>query len=110
MNINTNLIKDPNLFGELLRYYFFTKDEGYGCYENFKVESFMTEGVFPKEPINKYFGEHWENKIYFYADQTNLNIWLAYSWDGDGTLIVSDGNRVAINDDCKKSYNWEWAE
>ena len=35
ISFDTTQIKDPNKFGELLREYFFTKNKGYGCYENF---------------------------------------------------------------------------
>lgn len=100
--IDTNDL-NPDQFGETLRNYFFTKGKGYGCYENFEVEPFMIRGVLPDELITKYFGDFAESYT-FYAKQDDLNVWLAYSWDGDGILVVCDGTRVCINGDCKKDY------
>jgi hypothetical protein len=100
ISTDTLKIKDANKFGELLREYFFTKDKGRGCYENFELEPFMVRGeVAPY--IQSLFGDC-DSTVHFYANRNNLNQWCAYMWDGDGTLIVSDGERVAVNGDCKK--------
>ena len=109
ISTDTTKIKDADKFGELLRECFFTKDKGRGCYENFELEPFMIQGVVTPY-IQSLFGDPltWDAKIYFFALKDNLNIWCAYSWDGDGTLIVSDGTRIAENSDCKKDYNWRW--
>lgn len=106
ISFDTTQIKDPNKFGELLREYFFTKNKGYGCYENFEVEPFMILG--PVTPYIKEFFGDCDSPIRFYASQNNLNLWLAWQWDGDGTLVVCDGERIAVNGDCKKNYNWKW--
>lgn len=107
MNISfdTTKIQDPNKFGELLREYFFTK-EGIGCYSNFEVEPFMFQGE-PPASIKEFFGDC-ENAIHFYISRDNQSLWLAWTWDGDGTLIVSDGERIAENHDCKKGYGWRF--
>lgn len=106
ISFDTTQIKDPNRFGELLREYFFTKDKGYGCYQNFELEPFMVKGAVT--PYIASFFEGYDGTIHFYAAKNNLNLWLAWQWDGDGTLIVCDGERIAVNDDCKKNYNWRF--
>lgn len=106
ISIDTSKIKNPNEFGELLREYFFTKDKGYGCYENFELEPFMMPGsVTPY--IQSFFGDY-DSTVHFYAAHNDLNLWCAYSWDGDGTLVVCDGERIAVNSDCKKDYSWKF--
>ncbi len=41
----------------------------------------------------------------------SLTIIIAWHWDGgDGTLVVFDGKRIAINNDCKKDSGWKWIE
>ena len=106
ISFDTSKIKDANKFGELLREYFFTKDKGRGCYENFELEPFMVRGeVTPY--VQEFFG-NCDSTVYFYANQDNLHVWYAYMWDGDGTLIVSDGERIAVNHDCKKDYRWKF--
>jgi len=111
ISIDTTKITDPDKFGELLREYFFVKNRGLGCYQNFELEPFMVPGVVTPY-IKEFFGdpETWDAnaKIYFYAVRDNLNIWCAYKWDGDGTLIVCDGARIAENHDCKKNYKWRF--
>jgi len=111
MNIDTKNIQDPNIFGELLRHTFFTK-EGYGCYSNFNVESNFVRNPLPHdyyEYLGFYLADDAEDyDIYFYQDRDNPKICLAYYWDGDGTLVVSDGERIAVNDDCKKDYYWKF--
>jgi hypothetical protein len=111
MNLNTNNIQDPSLFGELLRHLFFTKD-GYGCYSNFKVESNFVRNPLPNEHY-KYLGFDCSDdaegyNIHFYQDRDNPKVCFSYYWDGDGTLVVSDGERVAVNNDCKKDYVWKF--
>lgn len=66
-------------------------------------------------------------RIFGYFEQTNNNeekrfikdashmfkykdILMAWLWDGDGHLIVSDGKRTAQNTDCKKDYTWQWVK
>lgn len=97
----------PDQFGEFFRTYFFTKGKGFGCYENFEVESFMVQSPLPADVEAKYF-KNWDSRVYFFHCKGQPSIWLAWSWDGDGLLIVSDGQKVCINNDCKKSYGWEF--
>jgi hypothetical protein len=106
VSTDTSEIKDPNKFGELLREYFFTKDKGRGCYQNFELEPFMIKGAVTPY-VQSFFGDC-DSTIHFYATRDNLNIWCAYQWDGDGSLIVCDGERIAVNHDCKKDYNWRF--
>ncbi len=46
------------------------------------------------------------------SDRINVhydgNILVAWYWDGDGTLLFREGDKAAINHDCKKDYEWEW--
>jgi len=106
--IDTNDLS-ADQFGETLRDYFFTKSKGVGCYSNFETESFLIEGVMYHEAAKKYFGEC-EYPPKFFADKKNFNIWLAWYWDGDGTLVVSDGNRIAVNHDCKCYHGWKFVK
>lgn len=96
-------------FGEFFRNYFFTKGKGFGCYANFEVEPFMMETALSPQKVREHFGEI-DSKPYYFVQRDNLSIWMAYHWDGDGTLVVSDGERICINNDCKKSYGWEFIE
>lgn len=85
---------------------FFTKDKGIGCYENFELEPFMIKGRLTPF-VADFFGDCC-SPIRFYASYNNLNLWCAWQWDGDGTLVVCDGERIAVNHDCKKNYKWNW--
>jgi len=105
ITIDTENINAANEFGETLRKYFFTKNKGYGCYENFEVEPFLRADYLTESQIEAYFGDI-ESKCYYFRGMNHE--WMAYNWDGDGTLVVSDGKRIAINHDCKKSYNWNF--
>jgi len=38
-----------------------------------------------------------------------LDLYLAWHWDGDGTLIFIDkNNKIVVNTDCKKDYYWNF--
>ena len=115
LEIETSNIKDANEFGELLRAYFFTKNKGYGCYENFELEPEFVDANKAKAQIYEsikslYFPFDDSSEVNIYIHKNDWNIFVAWRWDGDGTLIVSDGERVAVNFDCKKDYKWEWVE
>jgi hypothetical protein len=116
---NTSNIQDPNIFGELLREAIFTKKKDkqgykqYGCYDNFEVEKdFIAPDAKSRNDLLKQFeselGEDGVQCAYLYVHKDNPAIFVIWYWDGDGMLIVSDGEREACNDDCKKSHNWEF--
>lgn len=105
-------LHEANAFGEALRQYCFVPDEyggTYGCYETFKLRSefkpvtnakdfnLMLEilGNVDGDPIDCF---------------TNGTVIVAWHWDGDGTLVFKEGDKVAVNTDCKKDYVWEWYE
>lgn len=104
--------KNPNVFGEAVRDLAFVKEneDDLGCYSTFKLE----EGFIKVNPqsaegkrILAAFG------ICFEPDEkpdmwTNGPLTVAWFWDGDGILIVGDGEKMAINSDCKKDHGWEW--
>ena len=37
-------------------------------------------------------------------------IHLGWYWEGDGTLIFIEGDKMAINTDCKCDYYWDWVK
>lgn len=101
--INTQTTDDPNEFGEILREYCF--NERYGCYSCFDlIEGFKEfDGIYLKELLDVYEDESITVYCYKYGE-----LEIAWYWDGDGTLLIKEGNRIAINSDCKKNYTWEW--
>ena len=118
----TSSIVDVNTFGETLRKYFFLPHKEYGVYglgcystfdltENFKALDHTTDEFISM--ATAYFPEamtDWDKDgIHIYQDKDNHLIFVMWRWDGDGTLIVSDGDRVAINSDCKKCHGWQFA-
>jgi hypothetical protein len=118
--IDTQETDDPNVFGEILREYAFK--EAYGCYTCFelidefkKVDKgydiagrlFMVMGIHQLQDANKYACEYFRGISQIYS---NGAIHVGWYWDGDGTLAFIEGNKSAINYDCKKDYTWEWRE
>lgn len=108
---------DANSFGEFFRRYFFTKNEGRGCYANFNLEPFMRSCEVSEWPKDLYkllgFFEAEDMKefdVRVYRHKINPECFCAWYWDGDGTLLVSDGTKMARNDDCKKDYTWKFIE
>lgn len=100
----------PDEFGELLRDYSFKEQTG--CYNCFDL-------VYGFLPVEK------RDSLYQWAldqilpDNQNINafihpdmdIFIAWDWSsGDGALLIKEGNRAAINTDCKKDYNWRWVK
>ena len=37
-----------------------------------------------------------------------LDIIVAWQWDSDGTLLIKENEKAAINRDCKCSNEWNW--
>jgi len=104
---DTQKTEDASLFGEALRDYAFIKENKYdlGCYSTFKLkDEFLKvgkESALGKELL-KYLDDDQDIEVY-----SNTEIHLAWYWDGDGTLLIKEGNRVAINNDCKRD-GWKW--
>jgi hypothetical protein len=45
------------------------------------------------------------NQFYY---SKKLNLYMAWYWDGDGTLVFIDSNdNIIFNRDCKKDSNWQ---
>jgi len=113
---------NPNVFGEFIRDFAFVKHKEYdfGCYSTFDLQPDF-------EPIEKESKQGkkilrllgWDD-LDSYGEDIAEEIWkgsslytdgifvVAWYWDGDGTLLVGCDDEFAINDDCKKDYNWEW--
>ena len=112
---DTQKMTDPNEFGETLRDYCFIPDKygwgDYGCYSTFELRPEFKQ-IFLPNPIYtrlwKLAGmDNIDDIITFYC-YSNGTIHLGWYWDGDGTLIIQEGDKIACNDDCKKDYNWHW--
>jgi hypothetical protein len=39
---------------------------------------------------------------------TNGPMVVAWFWDGDGVLLVGEGEEWAVSEDCKKDNKWSW--
>lgn len=134
MPIDTHSISNANVFGELLRQFAFKEETGcYSCFDLedgfVKVSPDSESGVAILTALELTSDDLTENLTYattpreqaeisarFYEDldKAVANLWsngtvhLGWVWDGDGTLVVIEGGRAAINTDCKKDYTWEW--
>lgn len=126
---------DANVLGEFLREITFV-GEGYGCYSTFDVRADATElpqeyckDFFRQHAGDRaYFDEDYEGIVFighrFALDDVVIEV--IWYWDGDGCLVfrlfpidwmdwhdpvaqATDRHpaRVVMNNDCKKSYNWE---
>lgn len=97
----------PDNFGEQIRDYSFI--DTLGCYSCFDL----------KEEFEQWFGgyeymifrdrmglNHNEMMYFFYSEKSD--IFIGWHWDGDGVLAVLHKGLFAINNDCKKTGNWEW--
>lgn len=106
--IDTSTITDANAFGELLRAQFFVQNGEYGGYNNFD----LTDSFSLVKRPNAWIEKAEDGDIYYttHCHNDDSKIFVAWHWDGDGTLVISDGERIAINTDCKKSHGWQWAE
>jgi hypothetical protein len=130
--IDTQQTDDPNTFGEVLRELCFAKE--YGCYSCFDlVEGFrkVEDGsniqsklwmALECHPLQQQDAEDREDEqsykdwvTYLFEDTrdraklfTNGSVHIGWHWDGDGTLVFIEGDKCAVNTDCKKSNRWEW--
>jgi len=106
-------LKSPDIMGEALRDYCFI-GEGLGCYETFELR----EGFTPIEKDSRtgqtllhaiaYQEEEKDaQSVHLYYDLTT-NIFIAWYWDGDGTLLIGYDNKWVINTDCKRRMDWEF--
>lgn len=120
---DTQQIDDPNTFGELLREYCFVG--GYGCYQTFDLKSEFVlvdknstlgksllailgvseERLNSTDEWTRGFAEDIYRRAYMFS---NGIVHVAWYWDGDGELVFVEGDKIAINSDCKCDYNWKW--
>lgn len=108
--IDTQETDDPNVFGETLREFVFAEE--YGCYTCFDLADRFIECK-KEGPCADYYAfieelfdlEDEETTIKVFTDGLVIVAWY---WDGDGTLLIKEGYKVAINTDCKKAHEWEW--
>ncbi len=116
---DTTKIIGADQFGEVLREHFFVKkkDDDYGCYSTFTLtDNFKRLDLTADRFIdlaNFYFvgaiEQGGKDSIVIAEDKDNHDIFVMWYWNGDGMLVVSDGNRVALSSDCKKDNRWIWA-
>ncbi len=119
---DTQKMEDANEFGEALRKYCFISDKyggTYGCYSTFELRP-----EFKKIEMNSNIGK--DLLLYLGLNEdgscgegdwkqtfhpslfSNGEIHLGWYWDGDGTLVIHEGNKIVYNSDCKKDYVWKW--
>lgn len=118
-------LRDPNLFGEIMRDAVFIQDREkwlYGCYSTFELKDGFEEitsgeqyEIALKKILKNNFSYGYDEedekelqeklKVYYNKERGILAAWY---WDGDGTLLVAINGKFAINDDCKKSYRWKF--
>lgn len=116
-------MEDPNDFGEALREYCFIPDSinggNYGCYSTFelrpefrrvkkdcKLGKLLLKHLGLNEDGSIGEGEWQENmRSHLFS---NGKIHLGWYWDGDGCLLIWEGNKIAYNGDCKCSSYWKW--
>ena len=129
-----DLIVNPNVFGEVIRDLAFdTHNDPYalGCYSAFDLRDgwdkvpkddsrhlamttmIVFEDWFSNRNIQDLDDADIEEEIEYLNEVvshvttvTNGNLMAAWYWDGDGVLVVSNGNLYALNDDCKKDHVW----
>jgi len=105
-------IKDANVFGECIRDIAFDSTKGFGCYSTFDMESDFRDVQSHQSKTAKKIREIISNTdgvdsslIPVFSDG---KLTLGWHWEGDGLLVVSDGKRIAYNNDCKKDHTWKW--
>lgn len=125
---------DPNEFGESLRAYLFVGNiNDTGCYTTFNVIPMMKQVKGGKifEEAKKHLYDDIEPTVYHYKikekdcwmrfddpegkpDKMRMcdptEIVMGYTWEQDGCLYIRYNNRVAINNDAKCCYDWQWLE
>ena len=96
-------IGSANFWGEILRDMTFT-DDGFGCYSNFDLRSgFRKIAKTPTRLLDIQDEIEWSQ---FYNPA--LGIFVAWYWDGDGTLYFEYPGIRLIHNDCKNDYEWEF--
>jgi hypothetical protein len=117
---------NPNVFGEYIRDLAFKKENEYdfGCYSTFELNPFfrdiapdstfgqkvlgiLVDSYCPYEPVEQ---EDMDFVRGAGRMVTDGGMVVAWYWDGDGVLLVGCRGKFAINDDCKKDYNWKWVK
>jgi len=118
--IDTQTTDDPNTFGEIIREFAFKEE--YGCYSCFDLlDEFkpVQEGYDIQGRLQIAMGIHKtqdDDDACYSQDElrkaasyfSNGKIHIGWYWDGDGTLAIIEGNRCAVNTDCKKAHEWRW--
>lgn len=106
-------LQSPDIMGEALRDYCFI-GEGLGCYETFELREGFTpiykESRTGQTLIRALGYQEDENdspSVHLYHDETT-NIFIAWYWDGDGTLLIGYDNKWMFNTDCKRRLDWEF--
>ena len=102
IEVDTQKMVNANEFGEILRRFCFKEE--YGCYSCFDLIDGFLQIPVPEE-LKKYLWEDCKNVCYVRGE-----IFVAWGWEGDGCLVIKEGNKIARNSDCKKDYLWEWAQ
>lgn len=127
--LDTQKIEDANDFGEALRKYSFKEETGcYSCFD--LLDSFVK--VKKHSKTFKFFSNILLGSVYEYVyrnecdekeakkllqedmkrcvvyEHRTFPVQIAWFWDGDGTLIIKEKDKIAINRDCKKDYTWSW--
>ena len=110
---------EVNALGEKLRNWCFV-GEGTGCYSNFELREGFSS-ISPESELGKkllalleydeefYEVEGYKPTPYLYVHEAE-QVFLAWYWDGDGTLLVGRNGQWVINTDCKTDYCWELVE
>jgi len=125
ITIDTQELEDANEFGEILREYCFDDtpcmtvtgfNKPYGCYSTFELnKNLKFKQLTPNDKLYQQLAElsgylnntNQLDGIEFFA-YSNNHIDIGWWWDGDGTLIIKEGNKVAVTSDCKCDYWWTW--
>lgn len=114
-------LDNPDLFGETLRNWVFQPDGfgTFGCYSTFKTRPEF-QPVDPETPLGIALldalgyvdgdTEYWYQGVEGVTLLSDGEIHVAWYWDGDGILAFMAQGKTARNDDCKKTYGWEWVE
>lgn len=115
--IDTQRTKNPDEFGETIREFAFKEEFGcYSCFDLIDEFSQLDAESFDANILRKIMGIHQENDPDGYMEEYKKNakyysngiITIGWYWDGDGTLAIREGEKMAVNHDCKTNYTWEW--